>query len=637
MAWVNGYPKSKVPLINWNKKFLTELEGELEEEVARKTLGKFLMHNIGFLFTILTGKHLTSYQRIMLKGWFNRNFTLCVAGRGVGKSFLVIPFAILYCLFNPGHSILLVSATFRSSRRILEDLEKLSEGKDGALLKQTFAKKMGRKQDIMQLDFANGSRIVAVPLGDPNNLRGFRCNVLILDEALLIPQQVIDLVLKPFLTKPADEDMQRKIRRYEDKMIAKGKMIEEEREVFKPKSKMILLSSASYQWENLYTIYKDYLKTIYDIEEKGVKEDDATYLVQQLSYEIADQRLMDKAVLDDIKNGSTPQSVIDREYKAIFTQGSDGYFSSKKMAEVTIQDGMEPCIELRGEKGAEYVLGIDPNVSASDTSDHFAMCVLKIITKTNGKKIGLVVHNYAACGCPLKYHIMYFIYLLKFFNIVYIVEDASQGSNADFINICNESELFKQERLNLLPVNADFGKDDINDIAKQIKRFYKKGSNEIVQKQYFHSSFIRASNEHLQSCFNFNNIYFAGKARAVPNVNERLAEGNIGDIYRIHPEFSDKEGDGNIHDFIAYQDIMIDTLKRECSNIEMKASVLGNISFDLPSSMKRNKNPGRERKDSYSALLLANWGLKLLIMSQEIKEEDEEEAVPLMFNLPSRS
>ncbi len=635
--WNDCYKSPETPTINWNQKFLTELKGELDEDVARKSLGKFLMHNIGFLFTLLTGQHLTSYQRIILKGWLARNFTLCVAGRGLGKSFLVIPFSILYCLMHPGHSILLVSATFRSSRRILEDLEKISDGPQGALLKQTFGKKMSKKQDIMQLDFANGSKILAVPLGDPNNLRGFRCNVLIIDESLLIPQQVIDLVLKPFLTKPADENMQRKIRRSEDRLIEKGKMTEEEREIFKPKSKMILLSSASYQWENLYTIYKDYLKTLYDVEENGCKPDDASYLVQQLSYEIADPRLMDKAILDDIKNGSTPQSVIDREYKAIFTQGSDGYFSSKKMAEVTIQDGMEPCVELRGEAGAEYVLGIDPNVSAADTSDHFAMCVLKIIKKTNGKKIGLVVHNYAACGCPLKYHIMYFIYLVKYFNIVYIVEDASQGSNADFINICNESELFKESRLNFLPIDADFGRDDISEISKQIKRFYNKGANQIVQKQYFHSNFIRASNEYLQSCFNFSNIYFAGKARAVPHINESMAEGNIGDIYKVHPDFADKEGEGNMHDFIANQDIMIDKVKIECSNIEMKASVLGNISYDLPTSMKRNKNPNRNRKDSYSALLLANWGLKLFLMSQEIVDEEDGEAIPMMMNLPKRS
>lgn len=634
--WNEGY-KTKVPFTNWNLKFMDELKDELDEDVARKTLGKFLTHNIGFLYSLLTHQHLTAYQRLILKGWFHRNFILCVAGRGIGKSYLAGVFGILYSIMNPGHTTLLVSATFRSSRRILEDIEKIANSPEGVLLKQMFAKEMTRRQDIMRLEFTNGAAIIAVPLGNADMLRGFRCNVLIIDEGLLIPQQVIDLVLKPFLTKPANVDMQRKVRRVEDKLIAKGMMKEEEREVFRPVSKMIILSSASYQWENLYTIYKDYLKNINDAEEKGYEDDAATYLVQQLSYEMADEALMDKAILDDIKNGSTPQSVLDREYKAIFTQGSDGYFSAKKMAAVTIQDGQEPCVELKGEDGAEYVLGIDPNMGASDTDDHFAMCLLKIIQKPNGKRVGLVVHNYAACGCSLKHHILYFIYLLKNFNIIYIAVDASQGSNADFISICNESELFKTEKLELLSVNADFGKENIDIISKEIKKQYNRGAHQIVQKQYFHSSFIKAANEHLQSCFNFNNIFFAGKARAVSHINERLSETDVCNMFNIHPEFTDKEGEGSIHEFIAYQDIMMDLVKKECSLIELRASQLGSISYDLPTNMKRTKNPNRVRRDSYTALYLGNWALKLYLLSLEVPEEETEEAVPVMLMLPRRS
>ncbi len=635
--WVDCY-KPQEKSINWNQYFLNTLKGDLDEDIAQRSLGKFLTYNISILCKMLTGKELAPFQRIILKGWFKRNFILMAAGRGTSKSTMAYFFAILYCVMHPDHTVLIMGPTFRGSRKILEEIEKISESPGGILLKQTLAKSMVKRQDVMRIEFSNKSQIVALPLGNAETIRGMRTNVLIIDEANSVPQNIIDFVLKPFLTKPADLDKQRKIRRVEDKLIKAGKMKEEEREVFKPISKMIMLSSAGYQWESYYKTYKDYLELLYNIRDgiKEVKSDDATYLVQQLSYEMIPEGFLDKAILSDIKNGLIPQSILDREYRAIFTQGSDGYFSAKKMAEVTIADGQEPCVELVGEKNAEYVLGIDPALSASESGDNFAMCLLKIITKTNGKKVGMVVHNYAACGCALKYHILYFLYLLRHFNIVYIIEDASHGSNMDFINICNESEIFKNEKIELKPIGADFGKDEVDSIAKQVKRFYNPASRQIVQPQYFHSSFIRASNEHLQSCFNFAGVFFAGKARAVPSVNEYMASLTLGNIHQIHPEFADKEGEGSIHDFIANQDILMDSLKRECSLIEIKASALGTISYDLPSNMRRTKSPLRQRRDSYSALLLANWGLKLFLMSQEITDEDEEEGVPVMMGFPQR-
>ena len=53
------------------------------------------------------------------------------------------------------------------------------------------------------------------------------------------------------------------------------------------------------------------------------------------------------------------------------------------MEECTIKAGEEPCIEIVGDPKAEYILAIDPNMSAAETSDHFAMCLIKIAEKTN--------------------------------------------------------------------------------------------------------------------------------------------------------------------------------------------------------------------------------------------------------------
>ena len=620
MAWVQGgQPVDPKTTVDINRQLKEELKGELDESQARVTLGKFLSYNIGFLVKILTGITLADYQRLVIKGWMRKNFTINVAGRGCGKSTLASIFAYVYCLLNPNVHIIMVSATFRSSRRIVETIDQWAQRPEGALLRHCFQGDMTKKQDLYSITFKNGAKITAVPLGDSQRLRGFRCNVLMIDEGLLIPEQTIEEVLKPFLIAGADITEKQRIRERETEMIAKGLMTEEDRRVFKSDSKMIILSSASYKWEHLYTIYKNYLSLIYKTEEKDAVVDSvSSYLVQQYSYEIVPDELVDPALIKDIESGNTPQAIMDREYKAIFTDGSDGYFSAKKMEDCTIPNGMEPTIEIKGERGAKYILAIDPNVSASASSDHFAIVVFKIVKDNKSREIPMMVHGYAEAGVELKYHILYFIYLLKNFNIVYIATDATQGSGIDFINICNESQLFKKLKMNLLPIDADFGKNDVETMAKQVRKKYNIEGNQIVQKQVFHSDFQRAANEYLKYCFDFKRILFAGKALAVDGLVSTLAEQDIGDIYDIHPSF---KGEG-LHEFIRHQDAIIDLTKKECAIIEPKMSQLGNVSFDMPQNIKRTKGAKRTRKDLYSALFLGNWAFKIYQESLTMPEED---------------
>lgn len=644
--WIEGHKSQEQP-IDYNKVCRETLKGELTEEEGRRTLGRFLAFNIGFMVRILTGFILEPYQRIVIKGWLAKNFSLTVAGRGWSKSFVASHFAYLYCLLNPGKHIIVVSATFRSSRKIVENIDDWSKRKasdrhpGGALLRQTFESDMIKKPDMYKIKFKNGSSITALPLGDPNRLRGFRANVVILDEGLLIPQPTIDNVLKPFLFTPSPDEITRKklVREKEARLIAAGKMKEEDRMKFKSYAKMIILSSASYSWESLFDLYKKYLGIIYKQDDKAkallkpsetddlapeiIEDNPASYLVHQLSWKVANPDLVEASVREEIESGMYSESTIKREYEAQFVQDSDGYFRAAKMEECTIKDGEQPCIEVVGEPGAQYVLGIDQNVSDSETADHFAMCLLKIIEKklSDGsvRKVGLVVHQYAEVAVGLREHIEYLYYILTRFNVVYIGYDASQGKSLGFINICNESELFKEKKVELRHVTADFGKENYDEIIKQVQKGYNKGTGTIVQPQAFHSDFQRAANEYLQACFDRQQIFFAGKAQANGPIMAGLRERDVGPILRNHSSFTDTLGTaGDQNEFIIAQDNLMDLTKKECALIEVKASALGNITYDIPSHLKRaSKTRFRIRRDSYSALLLANWCLRIFVESQE--------------------
>ena len=268
--------KYKGDLVNYNETFKS-LKGELEDRQAKVSLAKFLRQNLYFTTYLITGIKLAPYQEMTLKGMFNRNFNMCVWGRGCGKSFIAGLYCVLQTIFEPETKILIAGPTFRTARAIFNNIEKIVDSKGAELLMQAFGAK-SKRNDLYEWDI-NGGSIRAIPLSG-EKIRGFRANILVLDEFLLLPEELIKNVLMPFLVAPQDMKRRIDIREMEDLLIKEGKMKEEERMVFTNNSKMIALSSASYTFENLYKTYQEWINKI-----TSPQKDESSYFVSQLSYE----------------------------------------------------------------------------------------------------------------------------------------------------------------------------------------------------------------------------------------------------------------------------------------------------------------------------------------------------------------
>ena len=74
-------------IVDINKE-LYNVEGYLHDKEAKISLAKFLRHNLAFTTELISGIKLAPFQEVTLKGFFNRNFSMCVWGRGCGKSFI---------------------------------------------------------------------------------------------------------------------------------------------------------------------------------------------------------------------------------------------------------------------------------------------------------------------------------------------------------------------------------------------------------------------------------------------------------------------------------------------------------------------------------------------------------------------
>jgi len=578
--------EKKVPDINAE---LLNLKGSLQDKEAKISLAKFLRANIGVTTELISGIKLAAFHEVTIKAMKNRNFSMCVWGRGCGKTFIASVFCFLQCVFEPGTKILIAGPTFRTARFIFENLEKIVNSKGAELLMQTFGAK-SKRNDQFKWDI-NGGTITAIPLSG-EKIRGFRANVLVLDEYLLLPEDLIKTVLMPFLVAPQDMKERIEIREIEDKLIAEGSMKEQDRMVFENDSKMIALSSASYTFENLFRQYKEWKEKIYN-SEKG----DADYFISQMGYESLPEHMIDQIIIEEAQNGGQSHASFLREYCAQFTDGSDSYYSARKMHECTIPDGEFPTTKITGDKGKKYILGIDPSFSNSPTSDFFAMSILELDDETEH---GTLVHSYAVAGGNLKDHIHYMYHIVKNFNLEMIVID---NAGYQFLDSCNENGLFKKDKIELkfFDFRSDLDGADYDKELISAKRAYNKEGRIICFKQVFSSDFLRKANEHLQAAIDHKKIWFASKTVANSQAFNKYSSQRVTLKHINEP---------SLIEFIETQDALVYQTKKQCTLVEVKTTARGTQTFDLPQHLKRSTSVNRARKDNYTTLMLSNWGAK---------------------------
>ena len=581
--------KYSKPVSNLNEELL-KLKGELPDRQAKITLAKFMRSNLGFSTELLSGIKLALYQEITLKAFFNRNFSMCVWGRGCGKSFIAAVYCFLQCIFEPRTKILIAGPTFRTARFIFNNLEKIVESKEAQMLAHAFGAK-SKRNDQFEWKINEGT-ITAIPLSG-EKIRGFRANILVLDEFLLLPEETIKSVLMPFLVAPQDMAERIKIREMEDDLIKKGQMQEKDRVQFTNNSKMIALSSASFSFENLFKTYKEWMNNIYSEEIQQ-----SNYFISQMGFNSIPPDMIDRTVIEEAQAGGSSNSSFQREYCAQFTDGSDSYFSAKKMHDCTIPDGEKQHTLIKGDPEKKYILAVDPSFSNSPSSDYFAMSVLEL-DEDKGNESTLV-HAYAVAGGDLKDHIKYLYYLMTSFKIELLILD---NAGYQFIDSANESELFRDARIDLkfFDFNSDKNGNDYQQMLLKAKRQYNVKENVICFKQLFSSTFLREANEYLQASIDHKRIWFASRTAACGSFFDKAS------AQAVPIKLMPYENKG---DLIEFQDDIIYQTKKQCALVEVKTTAKGMQTFDLPQHLKRSTSVNRARKDNYTTLMLGNWGIK---------------------------
>lgn len=153
----------------------------------RLNMHRFIEHYFGI--------ELFFFQKILLFFMNLNTFVMIVAARGLSKSFMIAIFACARCVLYPGTKVIIASGVKKQGKLIItEKIEK--ELMQYPNLAREIKQIKSSSNDATVI-FHNGSTIEAVTSSE--NSRGYRGNILILEEFRMIDEGILNTVLKPFL------------------------------------------------------------------------------------------------------------------------------------------------------------------------------------------------------------------------------------------------------------------------------------------------------------------------------------------------------------------------------------------------------------------------------------------------------
>lgn len=248
---------------------------------------------------------LRRFQKILLVMMFWSAVFVFIACRGIGKTFLSAIYCVIRAILWPGTRICVASSRRGQATEVLNKIIYELMPLSAELRAEIDEKRTHVNNTEAIIVFKNSSTIKVVTASD--TARGNRCHVLLLDEFRLMQKDVVDTVLRKFLTL-------RRMPRYDDLTDAERK-----REYAKEKNLTMYLSSAWFKDSWAYTKCTDALRAMFEGKRQFV-----CGFPYQLSIE---EGLLDpELVEDEMSEADFSEIKFSIEMDALFYGAADGAF-----------------------------------------------------------------------------------------------------------------------------------------------------------------------------------------------------------------------------------------------------------------------------------------------------------------------
>lgn len=563
----------------------------------------------GFTCEHLMNIKLHPMQACVLEQLWTHNQPMLVGSRGFGKSFLLGVYSLLRILILRKRKVLICGSGFRQSKIIFQYMEQVISG--SKILKNMITEdNITHGNDMYVMNFGDSSAR-AIPVGTGDKIRGLRANDVIADEFASIPVDIFETVIAGFASVASSptEQAAKVAQRKAMKIFKIG--FEDDSELDR-KNQIVISGTAFYSFNHFAQYHEKHKKIIKSrgnpdrlAEISGEKLDWKQYCIIRVPVDIVPEGFMDADQIARAK-ATVHSGIYEMEYGSVFSSDSNGFYKRsliescvvKENTEVRQTNGniisaynafFEP--KLNGDKGKEYVIGVDPAM----TQDNFSIVIIELngdhrkvvycwtTNKDDHKnklKANLITENnyYAYCARKIRN-------LMDRFNTAFIAIDAQGGGRAVLESI-NDDHVRRPGEIKLWPIIN-------NDKQEDTDMF--EGLHIIDLVQFTREDWTGQANHGLKKDMEDRVLLF-------PHFDA---------ISFAEAEFkNDSYNDDDRFEKIIEE---IEELKNELSTITVTQTPATNRErWDTPEFKLPNGKKGRMRKDRYSSLLMANMTARVM-------------------------
>lgn len=322
--------------------------------------------------------HLKIFQKILIYAMMKYDYFYFIACRGIGKTYLVALFACVRCILYPGTKIVAFSATFKQGKEIVLKIT------DDFMIHSPFLCNEIKRTSVGLNDcgvwFKNGSWIQVRVAGETS--RGARSNIIIGDEARMIPRKIYDTVMRPMNSSPRQP----------------GYLNNPKYSHLKEMNKEFMMSSAWYKASEMYETVKAYAANFLD--------DKRNYFLCDLPYQlsIAEGLLMRESIENEMSEETFSEIsfMMEREGK-FYGSSADALFSFDVLnKQRVLQESLHP-LEYYKETGTtipkkqineKRILSVDVALLASKKHDNDASAFIinQCIFSNDNSPISNITH-----------------------------------------------------------------------------------------------------------------------------------------------------------------------------------------------------------------------------------------------------
>ena len=502
----------------------------------------------------ILGVDLFPFQRVILRAMGRGQFSVLIACRGIGKSWIVALFYICVSILYPNVKCGIASGNSQQARNVIIQKIKGELSKNETIAREiNFPIRTGA--DDCYCEFKNGSEIRAITLAQDrggDSARSWRFNYLLVDEARLVKDDIIETILIP-MTKTKRQN------------ALKWKQNE--------KGKVIFISSAYLKTSGLYKRFKYHFEQMIS--------GNQNYVAMCFPYQVGIQAgLFDS---DDIEQErAKPTMTSDKfayEYEGVFV-GSSG--ESYYPYELTMPCRILEHCELEQPKKSDsiYLVTHDIAVSTAKNSDNACTHVIKLKLRPNGTYTKSAVYIKVVNGLPLEKQRDYLRELihLKFPNCRKLVID-ERGAGNGLPRMFYESWEYTDPKTKVTVEYPPLIKDNDEE------GFLLDNAIPMIRAINATNDFNTTYYPYMKSCFEDRTLQLL------------VASDEVDSLY--------KSGEITPEEYAQY--IEHDTLQSELSNIKQEYSESGNLQYNR---IVKTKKRDRATSLFYGLSVISEWELE---------------------------